>query len=253
MQRMGIGDEHLPFDWIRTSSEGVQHFVDEDFAEYFSVAVTCDIPNTNMKLYRSKRHSFWHDDISQQATRDKLQRRVDRFLALRVDTRDLLFVRSVATTDEVCEIERLYAILVKQFGGVQRRVLLAVVADGQDVFRGPIRHATLPGVICITQPQSHAQHGPGHCEAIACAASLALTAPDGCDPSVGFGLVIDSLHDQWSSIRNGGDLQSRVSLFDAPLNSGFGNLKCFEPQNSQHVDLSASTHCQVRVLRDGEP
>ncbi|CAE8601157.1 unnamed protein product, partial [Polarella glacialis] len=82
IQRLGLGDAHLPFDWIRSTSEGVAKFVRNGFQGFFSVATACDVPSFGMRVHRAQHHSFWHDDVSQLEVREKMKRRVARFLAL---------------------------------------------------------------------------------------------------------------------------------------------------------------------------
>eukprot|EP00418_Pyrodinium_bahamense_P048063 CAMPEP_0179171576 /NCGR_PEP_ID=MMETSP0796-20121207/84583_1 /TAXON_ID=73915 /ORGANISM="Pyrodinium bahamense, Strain pbaha01" /LENGTH=419 /DNA_ID=CAMNT_0020874655 /DNA_START=73 /DNA_END=1330 /DNA_ORIENTATION=+ len=152
LQRLGLGEAHLPFDWIRSRSAGLQLFLRNDFAGFFSVASQCDVPGTNLKMFRSMVHSFWHDDIKDPEIRKKLQRRIDRFRALRDDPSDLLFVRSCASTDELREVEGLHDALQQRFGTSSRRVLLAVVVDGQRDLEGPILHAQTPSIAFFPHP-----------------------------------------------------------------------------------------------------
>lgn len=117
LQRLGLGTQHFPFDWIRSSSAGLIHFLTTGFEDFFSVAVCCDVPATGKRMYRSERHSFWHDEIGQPETQAKLWRRVKRFLSLAKaqEGKDLLFLRSVASSDEVAQAEELYDALVQCF------------------------------------------------------------------------------------------------------------------------------------------
>lgn len=225
MQRLGLGAAHLPFDWIRTTSAGVRHFVQNEFRDFFSVSSQCGVPGTTMQVYRSELHSFWHDDISTESTRIKLQRRINRFLALRDDPKDLLFVRSCACTDELSELEDLYAVLSDHFRSScksSRRVLLVVVVDGQLGFEGPILHETQPEIVVFRQPlnpDASVRRGEAYCRAISYAVNLALAAPS----NNGFARGVN-----WSQ---------SVTFCDAGLHSGYDGIVCFDEPSSERVDL----------------
>jgi len=251
IQRLGLGDAHLPFDWIRTTSEGIQNFMQSDFANFFCTSPRCDIPGENLRVYRSPQHSFWHDDIADDEVRTKLQRRVDRFAALANDPKDLLFVRACATTDEVVAVEILYQTLCEYLGASEdrkRRVLLAIVIDGQQAFRGPVRHTALPGVIFFLQPLPINATDPSseaYCRAVTEAVDLALQSPDNSDAAAGFG-----------EVRTGGDIGQSLTVHsgcallgavetarihvqpcDAGLLSGYGDLTSFEAPGTACTDF----------------
>ncbi|CAK9077059.1 unnamed protein product [Durusdinium trenchii] len=189
IQRLGLGDAHLPFDWIRTTSQGLERFLKHGFDDFF-VAKRYDLPEAGMKVHRAEHHSFWHDDVSQPEVREKLLRRVNRFLGLAENTpesRDLLFIRSCACTDELREAEALYSALCGRFTvGPGRRLLLAMVVDGQERYEGPILHAFLPGLAFFLQPLANEQEGTdgkafSWAVGAACDAALAVCEFEGGD------------------------------------------------------------------------
>lgn len=236
IQRMGLGASHMPFDWIRTSVKGVTHFVRSGFRDFFSVTTQKKIDSASVHLYRSTKHCFFHDDITRQEIQDKLQRRMDRFLALSQDTKDLLFVRSLCSTTELEGIDDLYAALHERFGSACRRVLLVVIMDGQKTRQGPVLHDTNPSIIFHLQPYDQNAMNPdgsAYCQAIASAAELALKAPEGCSPLTGFAVPrqmatrIGSLHPEpW--------VAGLVANFDGI------NYPCFDDEGTQHINLSFS-------------
>merc|ERR1719350_1367170 len=81
-------------------------------------------------------------------------RRVHKFLALGSDRsqRDLLFVRSVASTAELGEVELLFAMLRERFERFGRRVFLLVIVDDQ-VKTGPVLHSENERLLIWVQPQ----------------------------------------------------------------------------------------------------
>lgn len=236
IQQLGLGEAHLPFDWIRSTLQGVRSLVDGNFEGFFSVASCCRVEGTGLRVHRAARHSFWHDDVSEAQTREKLRRRLDRFRALCEEKRDLLLIRICATTDEAEELAALYETLSGRLGApgtARRRVLLAAVVDGQPGFEGPLRVPGWPAVSAFLQPRADeavALEGLAYRRAIAAAVDVALDAPEGCDAATGFGLG-----------ENVAALEpTRLQPCDAGLRSGYEGLACFEEDpEAVHVDLGA--------------
>lgn len=239
MQRMGLGSSHMPFDWIRTSVKGVTEFVRSGFKDYFSVTTQKKIESAAVHLYRSTKHCFFHDDITQENIQIKLQRRVSRFLALSQGAKDLLFVRAGASTSELQGIDELFAALQERFASANRRVLLLVIVDGQKVRQGPVVHEKIPSIMFYMQPfDIHAMDpdGSAYCEAIASAADLALKVPEGSLPSVGFGLPSQM------TMRMGTSIQAEP--WDAGLVAIFDGISypCFDKEGTQLINLSCLTN-----------
>lgn len=142
LRRLGLGDASLPFDWMRTSSAGLVHWLTRGFDEFFKVNRVLDVRlnDKDFTIFRSDVHSFWHDDINDPVVREKIWRRIRRFLELDVSSsRDLLFIRSVAGTPDLREVETLFTLLKSLFEKQGRRVFMCVIVEDQPV-TGPIFH-----------------------------------------------------------------------------------------------------------------
>eukprot|EP00434_Breviolum_minutum_P009818 symbB.v1.2.008647.t2/scaffold540.1/size189765/12 len=172
IQRLGLGDAHLPFDWIRTTSKGLRGFLRNGFEKFFE-AKRYDLAEAGMTVHRAEQHSFWHDDVSKPEVRQKLQRRVHRFLNLaNNESRDLLFIRSCACTDELLEVEACQFAVAQASG----RLLLAM-----EQLEGPILHAFLPGLAFFLQPlasQEEGNDGKAFSWALEAACDAALASED---------------------------------------------------------------------------
>eukprot|EP00928_Gymnodinium_smaydae_P030624 TRINITY_DN22722_c0_g1_i1.p1 TRINITY_DN22722_c0_g1~~TRINITY_DN22722_c0_g1_i1.p1 ORF type:complete len:456 (+),score=120.00 TRINITY_DN22722_c0_g1_i1:53-1369(+) len=251
IQRLGLGDAHLPFDWIRSTLAGVRHFVSTGFQDYFCVATQQEVPGTSLRVLRSERHSFWHDDVTRAEARAKLKRRIERFLALGddADGRDLLFVRSCATTEELQELPSLHAALASRFasdapsaGRRRRRVLLAAILDGQESFAGPLALPSCPGVAVVLQPlppPEAAQDGAAYCRAVSAVVSAAL-ALDGAGASGGafaVGQGGDGAEADVTASPAGPEALPRVVFCDAGCSSGYEGVACFELPGAKHVNV----------------
>jgi len=242
LQHMGLGHAHLPFDWMRTTSAGVAHFVRNQFQGYFTCKSECDVPDSALKMQRSEQHSFWHDDIFQKPQRDKLQRRIDRFHGLSESSKDLLFLRSCCTTEELSDAENLYMALQECFSGSSHRVLLAVLVDGQPAFQGPILHTELPGLIFYQIGPHGENQKQAYCEAIASAVTLTLAAAEDISPQLGFAVMtLDrqeaNLPEELFNVPSGHSMRNCVQCWDGGLNSGFADLTSFERPGPQPGEI----------------
>jgi hypothetical protein len=123
----------LPFDWNRTRIEKVIEFLQTDFAGFLSdLSGPTAIPRSKgLRAFRGSGHSFWHDDLEDPNTAIKLQRRIDRFLQLGASPQPKLFVRVLATHDELASADELYAELVAKFGKYNANVYLLVIVNDQ--------------------------------------------------------------------------------------------------------------------------
>lgn len=159
LRRLGLSEASLPFDWMRTRAAGLIHWLQNDFATFFSIVRRLEVAQVGgqhqkMVLFRSEIHSFWHDDILNDQDREKLWRRVNRFLSISdSDThRTLLFVRSIVGTDELELTETLYSLLKERFGKTGRKVVLLLLLDDQKGVYGPILHKQNDNILFWAQP-----------------------------------------------------------------------------------------------------
>lgn len=193
IRRLNLDEATMPFDWIRTSVTGIVDWLSNDFTTFFR-SPFCRIDvifrELPMTVYRSTTHSFWHDDIEELATRERLWRRVQRFMGLHTDTcqqnnpRQLLFVRTAAGTHEIAETELLYKLLQETFGANGRQVWFLLIVDDQPI-KGPILHSKYEGLMFWVQPITPGPlrsggDAPGPYEdAISFAVKRILSAPSG--------------------------------------------------------------------------
>lgn len=133
-QKMGRGAETLPFDWLRTSREGIAGFLENDFDGFFNYTSKLPVPGTPMTCFRHDLHSFWHDDPDKEETKQKYRRRIARLQGFANSGRALLFVRAISTTDELLKAEETLQLLTKQFG---EQAALLLIVDFQKSSVGP--------------------------------------------------------------------------------------------------------------------
>lgn len=155
LRRLGFGEAHMPFDWMRTTVRGLIHWLRHDFSGFMDWTARMEViqQEQRMTVFRSPVSSFWHDDLDNDADREKLRRRVQRFLDLVKDPRQaLLFVRSVAGTHEVADSENLLQALQERFQVNGRKVYLLVILEDQPL-RGPVLHQQHEELFFWVQPQ----------------------------------------------------------------------------------------------------
>mmetsp|Transcript_29201 Transcript_29201/g.67925 ORF Transcript_29201/g.67925 Transcript_29201/m.67925 type:complete len:320 (+) Transcript_29201:117-1076(+) len=99
LQVMNLRDAAYPFDWNRTSIQGLIHFISNEFEDFFNFFLVKDAPGLQQKAYCGKHHSVWHEDLATPAGYAKYHRRIRRFYDIAAER--LLFVRAVNDSEEV--------------------------------------------------------------------------------------------------------------------------------------------------------
>eukprot|EP00403_Amphidinium_massartii_P032899 CAMPEP_0178438670 /NCGR_PEP_ID=MMETSP0689_2-20121128/35720_1 /TAXON_ID=160604 /ORGANISM="Amphidinium massartii, Strain CS-259" /LENGTH=403 /DNA_ID=CAMNT_0020061095 /DNA_START=54 /DNA_END=1265 /DNA_ORIENTATION=- len=143
-KKMGRGSETLPFDWMRTRLDGLLDFMRNDFEGFYDFCSTDPVPGSHMVVYRNYNHSFWHDDPRDPQMKEKYARRIQRFQTINASSRPVLFVRVMATTDEIPRLMELASELQSRFGPQAR---LLCVANMQHTMVGPALVDSCPGLM----------------------------------------------------------------------------------------------------------
>lgn len=155
IRRLGLDRATMPLDWIRSSVEGVLHWLQTNFQDFIAVEeLECfdvALRDKAMRVFRSDMHSFWHDDLNDIQVREKLWRRVERFMDLAndrefADPRPLLFIRSMAGSSELGKTEALFESLKKTFEVNGRKVYLLAILEDQPI-TGVYFHSAYDGAI----------------------------------------------------------------------------------------------------------
>lgn len=143
--REGVGHdaETLPFDWVRTRLDGVLHYMRSDFSGFFDFDTK--EPVGKLVMHRSYLKSFWHDNPLLEEDQEKYKRRFARFNEIDARSLPVLFVRSVATTDELPRIAELLEELQTRFG--DKAMLLVLVDFQQKEPLGPVLVEGHPGIM----------------------------------------------------------------------------------------------------------
>jgi len=143
-KNIGRGAAHMPFDWMRTRLDGLLHFIRTDFDGFFNYITKVPVPGEDMVLYRSRLHSFWHDDPTSLSVQEKFQRRITRFNGIDAKSRKVLFVRAAAATSELSRAPELLGLLQERFG---EQAHLLLVLDHQKTTHGAITVAEHPQLL----------------------------------------------------------------------------------------------------------
>jgi len=133
-QKLGRGAETLPFDWVRSRMEGLLHFMRADFEGFFDYTTRDANTAGHMVMYRSRHHSFWHDDPRDSGMRERYMRRIKRFQSIDARSSPVLFVRAVNSTSELALVEEFLAELMARFG---QNAMLLLILDFQQGAEGP--------------------------------------------------------------------------------------------------------------------
>lgn len=140
---IGRGAEALPFDWILTKLEAILHFIRTDFLGFFEWVSMKPVTGSKMTMFRSRFHSFCHDDPDEPAMQEKYGRRMQRFNEIDANLEPVLFVRAVGTRQEVLKVPELLWELTSRFGkcahlllviGFQKKAMGLACIRGQHNF-----------------------------------------------------------------------------------------------------------------------
>merc|ERR1712216_169702 len=130
----------MPFDFVHASVDGLMHFLMRDFQDFFdhsSVATAKKLDSEErITMYRSSWHSFWYDDPRNVAMQRSYATRIANLNAISAQSQPVLFVREVASTDELRKASKLLRILHMKFGPCAT-LLLIVDNQGPDP-AGPV-------------------------------------------------------------------------------------------------------------------
>merc|ERR1719456_880532 len=119
---------------MRTRVHGLIHWLRHGFDDFLMTQQRLEVTfqETALTVYRSPTHSFWHDDIQDEGCREKLRRRISRFLGVssgeaQSAERALLFVRGIAGSSELDRTEELFEALRDKFEVNGRKVWLLLI------------------------------------------------------------------------------------------------------------------------------
>lgn len=137
LRNLDLDGPSLPFDWMRSSIESVNDSLETEFQNFLAWERVQESPYKEHatpygRIYLAHRHSFWHDNLEELEDREKIRRRIERFLHLGRSADDgerLLFIRSLNTTRELREASVLMSLLAQRFGAQRTWLLLLVDAQ----------------------------------------------------------------------------------------------------------------------------
>jgi len=121
-----------PFDWNRTTIEGVIHFLQTGFVDFLSFLSVKDFPggkNTGGKAYCGAHHSVWHEDLAAEDGTAKYRRRISRFFQNAAPRK--LFIRCLNASVELSNAAALLQVLQRLFPGSKVHLLLIVVCQSE--------------------------------------------------------------------------------------------------------------------------
>ncbi len=133
-------NESLPFDYVRSTMEGVIKTLESDFESFFPerIEMDTDIPGYMYNHYsiRGKYIGFFHHDIREEEVRDTFKRRWERMKEyMREEGREIYFLRTIVEEDfikrEIGWKDRFHE-LIQQKYGVQNYRLIYILPQQQE-------------------------------------------------------------------------------------------------------------------------
>lgn len=149
LQLLGLKRNSYPFDWVRSSLEGVTHCLDvqfEDFLTYSTYTMT-----DQYAIFGGTRWggSFWHHNLEVPVTRQDMARRVSRFYGQEniAACTPRVFVRSINSTREITAVLRFRQALKDALPEAQQVFILFIVdiqpSEGPMAIAGQDGHGLL--------------------------------------------------------------------------------------------------------------
>jgi hypothetical protein len=138
LQLLGLKRNTYPFDWVRSSTDGLIHCLDMQFEDFLTYS-TYNIKNQYVVFGGTRwGGSFWHHNLEVPLTRSDMERRVSRFYGRGnvPPQRPRVFVRVVNSTREIMAAHRLRDTLREALPEAED-VLLLMVVDLQSA-TGPL-------------------------------------------------------------------------------------------------------------------
>tara|TARA_B100001248_G_scaffold2266_1_gene1809 strand:- start:430 stop:1032 length:603 start_codon:yes stop_codon:yes gene_type:complete len=128
LKENGLRNFSLPFDWV-VSYGGVSNILKNNFSNY--------IPKDNLQFNRKDNVKFIHENFPTDI--EKMNRRINRFLNLLNDDKEIIFLRkghsehhhseSEVINDDLLDCEELYDILKENYKNLKFKIILFLVCS----------------------------------------------------------------------------------------------------------------------------
>ena len=128
LKENGLRNFSLPFDWV-VSYGGISNILKNKFSDY--------IPKDNLQFNRKDNVKFIHENFP--ADIEKMNRRINRFLNLLNDDKEIIFLRkghsehhhneSEVINDDLLDCEELYDILKENYKNLKFKIILFLVCS----------------------------------------------------------------------------------------------------------------------------
>jgi len=130
IREVSLDPQAYPFDYIRTTFEGVCKFLEYDFKDFFPEKPWISEKIIGFDVYRGKYASFWYHDITNPKTIEAFKRRIERFTNLLKKTKKtIIFIRVVVDRDPVKEFSQMQAfdrIIRKKFPNLKYKFVFII-------------------------------------------------------------------------------------------------------------------------------
>lgn len=133
LQFLGLKRNSYPFDWVRSSLDGILNCFDSQFSDFLTYSTYTQ--NGQYVVFGGTRWggSFWHHNLETPVTKEDMSRRIRRFYGLEnvASSTPRFFVRAVNSTREINMAQRFKRELSHVLVGDQR-IFVLLIADMQE-------------------------------------------------------------------------------------------------------------------------
>jgi hypothetical protein len=119
----------LPFDYVRSSFEGVIDCIENNFQNYFPQEIKIDSRFSEYKPFIGKYIGFYHNDLYDPEVIKSFLRKIDRFNEKLSSKKNIVFFRTVVKedyNDEILQVRRLQKALKKKYPRINYIIIFII-------------------------------------------------------------------------------------------------------------------------------
>lgn len=119
----------LPFDYVRSSFEGIIDCIENDFKNYFPKQIKIDPRFSEYKPFLGKYIGFYHNNLYDPEVRQSFLRKIERFNEKLLSAKKIAFFRTIVTNDyhdEILQVERLQKAIEKKYPNLKYIIIFVI-------------------------------------------------------------------------------------------------------------------------------
>jgi hypothetical protein len=140
MSQVNLSDEAtFPFDYVRSSFEGVIDCIENNFENYFPEKIKIDSRFSEYKPFIGKYIGFYHNDLHDPEVIKSFNRKIDRFNKKLSSAKNIVFLRTIVTddyNDEILQVGHLQKAIEKKYPKLNYIIIFVIPNQQTTVSEG---------------------------------------------------------------------------------------------------------------------